>query len=248
MKKKAILIILLFLGLGLVAGSYAGEKKHFGNLFPERLYPVKNAARSVVGIWDRETLKASITGVYGDLKGPISIVAAGVVMKKENEAVTIVTVDSPQKPATIEFLQDRVWEDMSLDRLIRERTIKVNNMKRLENGLVSLSIKVDKVPIFKSVKPVEIGERPTESKERNVFMILNFFGRPELCVWGKLIDGYFIEESGLAKSFAVLGTPVFNKNGRLIGLLRENHRLVSVSRGVLNITEKTELHMVKKIE
>lgn len=192
----------------------------------EAVDPIKKAARSVVGIWDPVLYKASLTESYGNLKGPISIMAAGVVVKKENGSVVVLTSFLPNRPVNLEFIEDRDYMNVTIETLIHERTAtfeKVNNYGRL------LGAKTDKLPVSYYVNPVQIETHPLKFEGCKVFMVINYLGKPEMAIWGKIVNGRFVDETGLSRSFAVPGTPIFSMDGKLIGLITKSGRLMSVS-------------------
>lgn len=196
---------------------------------PDTIDPVKKASRSVVAIWDPELHRASLSGVYGGLKGPIGILAAGVVIQREGSSILILTAYRPEKPVTLEFIEDRSFVYMPIDQLLRGRVVSLQDAHRFKNGIsLLLKIMTDKTSVSPVVNRVEIAENYTGTEERNAFMVINYLGRPELAIWGKVKNGVFFEKSGLIHSFAVPGSPVFDMHGHLIGLFTKNGRLLFV--------------------
>ncbi len=241
MKPYALFAILL-LCVGMSAGAWAQEKKGCAGMKPDGIDPVKKAARAVVGIWNPALYRASITDIYKGLKGPIAISGAGVVLEKSKGRVLIITADLPQTPYTLEFLEDRSWRDMPIDRLIRERTVKVEEVKAIGGGLVSISIKTDDIPLFQKVKAIQIADQANIDEDSAVFMVVNYLGRAELCIWGKLQDGRFVDETGLSKSFAVPGSPVFNSQGDLIGVFGKEGGVLSIASRVAQESSLAKLY------
>ena len=228
MKPYALFAILL-LSVGMFSGAWAQEKKGCAGMKPDSINPVKKAARAVVGIWNPALYRASITEIYHGFKGPIAISGAGVVLDKSEDRVLIITADLPQTPYALEFLEDRSWRDMPIDRLLRERTARIEEVKEMGGGLVSISIKTNDIPLFQKVKAIQIGDQASIAEGSNVFMVVNYLGKAELCIWGVLKDGHFVEETGLSKSFGVPGSPVFNDQGELVGVFRKDGSVLFIA-------------------
>ncbi len=231
MRTKSIFLILFVLFIGFLSFSCAHSSKKTDYREPPayRFDPVKKAARSVVGIWEPERHKASLTGVYGNLKGPISIMAAGVVYQKRDGSVVVLTTALPKRPLTLEFAQDREFLYMPIKNLMQERAATVERSKIIGNRKVLfLGARTGKIPIPNWVGHAEIDRHPLGPGNSQAFMVINYLGRPELAIWGKVQNGIFVEKTGLSRSFAVPGSPIFNKYGQLIGLYQKGGNLLPV--------------------